>query len=377
MVGAATGPGPAAGGRLSRRTRARLSIAAAVAVAALGAAHCVRDAGEAHAPAQPPAARPVPGRFERELDVRVFRRGNLHTHSKRSDGDSPPEAVYAWYRDHGYDFVALTDHDTLIDPAAYRHLERPDFILLSGVEITMRVGRVPVHVNGLCVRRNIDGGEHPDVRSALRWAVAEVVSQGGVALVNHPNFAWALKAEDLRAARGASLLEIWSGHPYVYPAGDATRPSAEAIWDRALAAGEELAGVAVDDTHHLDPAAPEPAARPGRAFIEVFANELSQAAVCDALRAGRLYASTGAELSRFTVTRDAMTVWPKAAATVDFIGRGGRVLATVETQGGSPASYRLRGGEGWVRARITQADGKRAWTQPHRAKRRTSAARQK
>lgn len=39
-----------------------------------------------------------------------FYKGNLHTHSSRSDGALEPEAVVAAYREHGYDFIALTDH---------------------------------------------------------------------------------------------------------------------------------------------------------------------------------------------------------------------------------------------------------------------------
>jgi len=39
-----------------------------------------------------------------------FWRGNLHTHSTRSDGHLEPAETVAWYRDNGYDFVALTDH---------------------------------------------------------------------------------------------------------------------------------------------------------------------------------------------------------------------------------------------------------------------------
>ena len=39
-----------------------------------------------------------------------FWRGNLHTHSTRSDGRLPPEAVADFYKGAGYDFLALTDH---------------------------------------------------------------------------------------------------------------------------------------------------------------------------------------------------------------------------------------------------------------------------
>ena len=37
-------------------------------------------------------------------------RGNLHTHSDRSDGMAPAEQVIAAYRSAGYDFLVLTDH---------------------------------------------------------------------------------------------------------------------------------------------------------------------------------------------------------------------------------------------------------------------------
>src|SRR5689334_7497694 len=49
-------------------------------------------------------------RFTRAFDVTAFRRGNLHTHTNRSDGDSTPSDVATWYRTHGYDFVVITDH---------------------------------------------------------------------------------------------------------------------------------------------------------------------------------------------------------------------------------------------------------------------------
>ena len=37
-------------------------------------------------------------------------RGNLHTHSTRSDGQKTPAQVCAFYRKRGYDFISLTDH---------------------------------------------------------------------------------------------------------------------------------------------------------------------------------------------------------------------------------------------------------------------------
>ncbi len=40
-------------------------------------------------------------------------KGNTHTHTINSDGDSPPDEVARWYREHGYQFLVLTDHNFL------------------------------------------------------------------------------------------------------------------------------------------------------------------------------------------------------------------------------------------------------------------------
>ena len=41
-------------------------------------------------------------------------KGCTHAHSLWSDGDNPPEMVVDWYKSHGYQFFALTDHNVLM-----------------------------------------------------------------------------------------------------------------------------------------------------------------------------------------------------------------------------------------------------------------------
>jgi hypothetical protein len=320
-------------------------------------------------PPLPPPAEPLsPPRFAEELDVSTFQKGNIHTHTSWSDGDRPPGEVYSWYRNHGYAFVAITDHNKLTDPDQFRMFERHrSFTLIPGEEVTMMGAGHQVHVNALCTSRTIGGHHFNTAREALAWAVQKVREQDGIALVNHPNFDWALTAHDIPSARGASLLEIFSGHPYVHTDGDETHLSHEAIWDTALSAGETFAGAAVDDSHYFNPRAKETLARPGRAWVEVFADVTAQQPICDALRAGRLYSSSGVKLRRITIKEDTYAITVVTPnVEVEFIGHGGAVLQKVKPSSDQIATYKLRGGEGYVRARITAANGKRAWTQPAR-----------
>jgi len=47
-------------------------------------------------------------------------RGNLHTHTTRSDGSRPPEQVIADYEARGYDFLVISDHDVLVELDGYQ-----------------------------------------------------------------------------------------------------------------------------------------------------------------------------------------------------------------------------------------------------------------
>ena len=47
-----------------------------------------------------------------EPEARWFK-GNTHTHSLWSDGNDFPEMIVAWYHEHGYDFLAISDHNVL------------------------------------------------------------------------------------------------------------------------------------------------------------------------------------------------------------------------------------------------------------------------
>ena len=75
---------------------------------------------------------------------------------------------------------------------------------------------------------------------------------------------------------------------------------------------------------------------------------------------------TSPKIARIAVADQSMTVWTKdPLARVEFIGPAGAMLDARAT---SPdgVSYRLRDEDAWVRARVVDSKGARAWTQPFR-----------
>ena len=82
-------------------------------------------------------------------------KGNTHTHTLNSDGDSTPDEVVRWYREHGYQFLVLTDHNylTAVDGLNAVHGAADKFLVVRGEEVTSTATSKPVHVNGLTSTR--------------------------------------------------------------------------------------------------------------------------------------------------------------------------------------------------------------------------------
>jgi len=305
-------------------------------------------------------------------------KGNLHTHSLWSDGDDYPEMIADWYRGHGYQFLALSDHNTLqqgerwIDVAKSRggmaaferyrarfgadwvesrtrdgvleaRLKRLDefrgrfeargrFLLIQSEEITDKYGNLPVHINATNLSSLIRPRGGDSVREVMQNNVDAVMEQRAAIRqpmfphLNHPNFGWGVTAEDLAAVRGERFFEVYNGHPGVRNYGDDRHASTERVWDIALSLrlsrpeGEPLYGVGVDDAHNYHEMAAN-RSNPGRGWVMVRATELTPAAIVAAMEAGDFYASSGVTLRRVERRPNRLSLAIDTAPGVEYVTR--------------------------------------------------------
>ncbi len=302
-------------------------------------------------------------------------KGNTHTHSKNSGGDSSPEDVVRWYHRKGYNFVFITDHEmvTDVDPLNGLFGAADRFLVIRGEEVSSNfagpAGKVFVHVNSLNPRGTSQPSKGGSARETLQANVDAIRAAGGLAQINHPNFMWQLNASDLGAVKGARLLEIMNMHPLVNTFGAApTFPGAEELWDQALSRGALLWGVASDDMHDLEPPADgEQEGAPGKGWIMVRAEHLTTADIMRAIDQGDFYASTGVTLKDYKVEGSRIVLEMQGSNPylvryrTRFIGKGGVLL---QDSTDTPAIYAIKGTEGYVRARVDDSNGRTAWTQP-------------
>ncbi|HSA26513.1 MAG TPA: hypothetical protein P5159_08265 [Phycisphaerae bacterium] len=306
-------------------------------------------------------------------------KGNTHTHSWWSDGDSPPEVVTAWYKEHGYHFLVMTDHGSIDDgdrwfvpnnaarqraAARYEkafgqpwvekrpkgketeyHLKTLDqirqrfgetgrFLLITGEEITDACGDKPVHLCGISLRRPIKTQHGDTVAATIQNNVDAVVAQSRklntpmLVHINHPNYKWGITAEDLFLVKGTKFFEVQNGAG-VRDAGDRLHTSTERVWDIVLAKrlGElglpVMYGVGTDDAHRFVATKTSPVAG-GRSWIMVRARSLEPGALIEAMNRGDFYASNGVTLKdvRFERNTLAIEIDPKPGVTyrTQFIG---------------------------------------------------------
>jgi hypothetical protein len=325
-------------------------------LAALGVAGAARSAAVGIEPAQPPPDR---------ASWRWYK-GNTHTHTLASDGDSTPEEVTRWYKDQGYQFLVLSDHNVLVETAALsRQFASPEqFLLVPGEEVTDAFDKKPLHINGLNVNRLVEPQHGASVFDTVQRNVDAIRDAAGVPHINHPNFGWAITADELQRLERYRLLEIFSGHPLVNNHGGGDAHGMEEVWDQLLRAGRRVYGIAVDDAHYFKRPWDSRAPRPGKGWVVVRAPRLDAAALMASLEAGEFYASTGVEFDDYRADSTAIAVRVRPLGDTRYrivlIGPGG----AIETVPGTAARFTLAGRTGYARVVVTDSNGATAWGQP-------------
>lgn len=306
----------------------------------------------------------VAGTPARGQQARWFK-GQLHAHTTNSDGDEWPPRVARWYQDHGYNFLAITDHNQVTDGAPLdTDGDRDGFILIPSEEVT---DRNSLHVCGFNLLRVVDPQHGEGTVLSLQKNVDAIREAGGIAQVNHPNWKRTVKCEDLSAVKNATLLEVYNLDKFSnnFAAGGA--PGTEEIWDCVLSRGVPVYGVATDDAHDYEGEYRVDRSPPGRGWVMVRARDLNVASIIEALQAGDFYGTggLGVVLDDLQVSdrEYRLRIRPQEdlTFTTRFIGRDGAVLQ--EDQGLEPV-YRFKGDELYVRAKVLCSSGDFAITQP-------------
>ena len=268
-------------------------------------------------------------------------RGNLHAHTKRSDGTATPQAMVMVYAAHGYDFLALSDHDQA--PLSGNDVDACGLVLLPAVEISAGCP----HVLDVGAKQRLAPVQG---QQAL---LDEINASSGFPVLCHPSweenfnhYPW----EQLVALSNYAGIEIFNGLCIDQPGSHLAVDK----WDRLLSTGRRVLGFANDDAHSPDEA--------GRGWNMVQAGARTPEALLAALRRGSFYASSGVTIERITCEGAKLTVRAPDAQQIALIGRHGKRVCHAY---GPELKLDASNFEGpYLRVECYGTGGAMAWSQP-------------
>lgn len=342
-----------------------------------------------------------------------WQKGNLHTHSLWSDGDDFPEMIIQWYKDNNYQFIALSDHNTIANSEYWyklrdreeknntlekyqkrfgdwvetktdssgtyvrlktydeykSKLESPNsFLIIRSEEVTASFDKKPIHINVTNIQEEIEPFTGSSVLDVMQQTLNAVHAQRTklnvpmFAHINHPNFGYGITTNDLKELNGERFFEVYNGHPAVHNEGDDTHAGLEEMWDLINISyyrdGKPLLlGIATDDSHSYHVKSTK-LSNPGRGWVMVNSNTLSTSTLIEALEAGDFYATSGISLKSVYYTKKKLVVEIDPKSGVDyeivFLGyqKGGDHVIELERVEGTSASYMFQKNDLFVRAKI-------------------------
>lgn len=280
-----------------------------------------------------------------------WQKGNLHTHSFWSDGDDFPEMIIKWYKDNDYQFIALSDHNTISEGENWYKLKTNDiqnnalkkykksfgdwvetrtdssgthvrlktfdeyrskleesnsFLIIRSEEVTSY--SQPVHINVTNIKEKIEPSQANSVLEVMQETLDAVHAQRKkfnipmFAHINHPNFGYGVDVEDLKKLNGERFFELYNGHPAVNNLGDDTHMNLETMWDLINISYYNdnkplLLGIATDDSHNYHTKSSNHS-NSGRGWVMVNSSKIETSSLINAMESGEFYSSSGVSLKK-------------------------------------------------------------------------------
>ncbi|MDB5537179.1 MAG: phosphotransferase [Devosia sp.] len=288
-----------------------------------------------------------------------FFKGNLHTHSTRSDGGIGPEEVCKRYRERGYDFISLTDHFVaayeypVVDTLAYR---TNAFTTISGAEC-----HAPGIENGdvwhiLAVGLPLDFEPNRPDETGPKLA-QRCIDAGAFVTMPHPEW-YGLTLADAQSIPNAHAVEVYNHTSHVRQG----RGGGAYLLDALLNEGRRINAVAADDAHWFLASDENRDAFGGWVMVKAERNEPEE--LVAALKKGNYYSSQGPTIDNIEIIGDTIHIECSQAEEIMVVGPASKnayLAGTGLTSAQLPitkfASQRCR-------VMVRSADGKLAWSNP-------------
>lgn len=325
-----------------------------------------------------------------------FYKANLHCHSDYSDGQLTPEELKRLYKGAGYSVLAITDHEGIFD---HSYLNDDSFLTIPGYERELndethydeRYGWDSVRTTHLCIypkdpkQLKCVAADPEFVHPKFRWMhtpelkekmeyigepfyftpsvkdvnhiIAEANKNGFLVTFNHPE--WSQQPYEVFSQyKGMFAMEVHNTGCTLSGFNDST----SVFYDMMLRNGNKLFCIAADDNHNDHPI-DSPYSDSLGGWVMIKADELTHAAVINALEQGNFYSSTGPEIHELFIEDGAVHISTSPASRIKIF-TGNRYTRCQISESGdlTYARFSLPKVCGYFRLEVQDRFGKTAYT---------------
>ena len=321
-----------------------------------------------------------------------YYKGNMHCHSNLSDGFFTPEELKKIYKEQGYSFLAVTDHEFFVN---HSDLDDENFITITSAEyaikqfpeqstlknFNMKVCHLNFYAkeqgNDFCVRYNsvYDHYSSPELKAGFKLPeteeprvygaeginklIADANENGFFVCYNHPR--WSLENYgDYAGYDGLWGVEVYNnacmvGGLYDYDIN---------VLDDMLRDGKRVFASCGDDNHNTKEEART--LHSFGAFVMVNTEKLSYASIIEALLAGEFYSSQGPVIDELYVEDGKVYIKCSDAKRISYSTKGRRSKAVNAVDGYvNEAVFEIKDTDEYFRIDIIDAEGRHANTQAY------------
>ena len=238
-------------------------------------------------------------------------KGNLHTHTMPASpcGEVSKEEMIRQYENKHFDFLALTDHNTITLTEGLS----TNLVMFFGVELDFFGTRhtAIIHTDPSLIFIN--------KQKKQQKIIDENVTRGSLIILNHPewqqNEHYSLKT--LLKLRRYNGIEIYNSV--------INRLTGSSIattkWDRLLYSGRRVLGFSNHDSHTIEDI--------NESSIVVFSKGKTAEDIFHAIKSGCFYCSNGVTIEDIGRKNNTVYIRTANAHLIRFIGAGGQVLKKV------------------------------------------------
>ncbi len=288
-------------------------------------------------------------------------KGNIHAHTSATDGQLSPDEVAKLYRENGYDFLGIADHNKLVIP---KPIDGMIYIPCEEVDVPLSSypGTSPRCIHLVAVGISEGLGLTPEEKTDLtpEDVIKMIKERGGEAILAHPY--WSnLTIDEMLLCKGCIGLEVYN----TYFQTMLDMGVASVHWDQMIQKNVPMLGFANDDAHSYSEKDDLLSDCCG-GWIMVRSESLTADDIFNSIRKGLFYSSTGPEIKNLTIDGNKITVETSPVKTIAFHGYDMQGKFYYRRDGGliDTATYEFDEYKIYIRIQCTDADGKMAWTNP-------------